>query len=141
MNESELSLNMNHSYWIQVREDEFNDIINSRCVMHQHTVDQYAKIERDRLKFFKTNPKQLKPEIYQDLLDAIAIGNNNDVGFKIILLTSHIGPPPGVTATVSRLEWFSVTAKPKWTEIREVQFASGNNEHILASALRTMCIC
>ncbi|CAI9721532.1 Hypothetical predicted protein [Octopus vulgaris] len=82
-----------YSNQLQVRKDKFNGIMKSRRLMQQYAVDQYAKVEQDRLHFLKTNQKQLKVEKYQGLLDAIANGDMNDVESKIILPPSHTGSP------------------------------------------------
>ncbi|XP_070555418.1 uncharacterized protein [Ptychodera flava] len=78
-----------------MKRDNFNVLLRCGRLFHQYVVDQYAKIEQERLNYFKCHQTELRAELYQGLSDAIAAGDvtGSTVGTKIILPSSFIGGP------------------------------------------------
>src|SRR6266498_3554286 len=58
----------------------------------QYIVDQYAKIEQNRLNYLRQNQSTLRTECYQGAVDAIHAGDStNNIGHCIILPSSFSG--------------------------------------------------
>ena len=76
------------------READFNILLRSNKLSHQFWVDQYAKIEQQRLNFLRFNQTQLRAEKYSKLRDAVeSDGNVRDIGQLIILPSTFVGSP------------------------------------------------
>ncbi|KYN21838.1 ATP-dependent DNA helicase PIF1, partial [Trachymyrmex cornetzi] len=119
-------------YRMAVR-DNINIFIMGRRLFQQWLVDNYVKIEKDRINYCKQNQKQLRAESYQELIDYLAnTANNNDahIGKMIILPSTFIGSPRNMLqhyqdamAIVRKYEkpdlFITMTCNPNWREIRE----------------------
>lgn len=66
-----VSASIFYSYRIMVREGEDNYLVNYRSVFSQYLVDEYAKIETERLNYIKNNQAKLRADSYIHLKDAI----------------------------------------------------------------------
>ncbi|XP_065583198.1 glycine receptor subunit alpha-2-like [Artemia franciscana] len=74
--------------------DEDNYILKYRQLFLQYIVDMYAKIESERLLYFRLNPTKLRSEQYIHLRDAVVNdGNTTNVGRLTIFPSLHTGSP------------------------------------------------
>ncbi|KYN18631.1 ATP-dependent DNA helicase PIF1, partial [Trachymyrmex cornetzi] len=113
--------------------DNFNIFILGRRLFQQWLVDNYVKIEKDRINYCKQNQKQLRAESYQGLIDYLAnVANNNDahIGKMIILPSTFVDSPRNMLqhyqdamAIVRKYGkpdlFITMTCNPNWREIRE----------------------
>ncbi|PKK59314.1 hypothetical protein RhiirC2_794999 [Rhizophagus irregularis] len=68
-----------YSYRLQIRNG--NWIQSAGRLFQQYIVDQYAKIEQNRLNYFRGNQSKLRTEFYQGAVDAIHKGDHAiDIG-------------------------------------------------------------
>jgi len=80
-------------YRIAIR-DEFNVFILGRRLFQQWLVDNYVKIEKDRINYCRDHQKELRTETYQGLRDymqTMANNLNGRIGKMIILPSTFIG--------------------------------------------------
>jgi hypothetical protein len=81
-----------YSYRLQIRDG--NWIQYAGRLYQQYIVDQYAKIEQERLNYLRQNQTTLRAEMYQGTVDAVNIGDiSNSIGRRIILPSSFAGGP------------------------------------------------
>ncbi|KAJ2941595.1 hypothetical protein O0L34_g14649 [Tuta absoluta] len=118
-----------YSYMIQIRQNENVHIHRYRALFNQFLVDQYAKIETERLVFIRTNQRKLRAENYVDLRDAMQHDSNaENVGRMVILPSSFTGGPRYMhertqdafcyVRKYGRPDLFiTMTTNPKWPEI------------------------
>ncbi|XP_067214192.1 uncharacterized protein [Linepithema humile] len=113
--------------------DEFNVFILGRRLFQQWLVDNYVKMQKDRIDYCKTHQKELRSETYQGLRDYIQTMTNNlngRIGKMIILPSTFIGSPRNMMqnyqdamAIVSKFGkpdlFITMTCNPKWREIEE----------------------
>jgi hypothetical protein len=84
-----------YGYQLQHRDTNGIALLRGDRLRHQYSVDAYATIEQNHLKYMRLNKKKLCADLYQGLQDAIAVGDSSVVaiGQKIILPSSFtIGP-------------------------------------------------
>ncbi|XP_043463102.1 uncharacterized protein LOC122501545 [Leptopilina heterotoma] len=110
-----------------------NYILMGRRLFQQWTVDNYVKIEKDRMTFLRNNQKQLRADTYEGLLNHLeqrATDANCRVGKVVILPSSYIGSPRNMlqsyqdAMTIVRSFgtpdlFITMTCNPKWREITE----------------------
>ena len=70
-----------YAFHLMVRGDNFNQILRFKEVTSQYFVDMYAKMEAERLRYLRSNQKQLRAELYSGLRDAINTSNQNKCFF------------------------------------------------------------
>jgi hypothetical protein len=116
-----------YSYRLQIRDG--NWLQHAGRLYQQYIVDQYAKIEQERLNYLKLNQSTLRSEMYQGAVDAIDTGDiSNNIGRRIILPSSFTGGPrqmyqlyQDAMAIVSYFGkpdlFITFTCNPKWPEI------------------------
>ena len=76
------------------RDRVINPILFGRSLRKQYMVDQFAKVELNRLNYIKTHQKDLRAELYSGAKDAIQQDSNKDlnkVGKRFILPSSVTG--------------------------------------------------
>jgi len=76
--------------------DEFNVFLLGRRLFQQWLVDNYVKIEKDRINYCREHQKELRTETYQGLRDYLQTMTNNlngRIGKMIILPSTFIGSP------------------------------------------------
>jgi hypothetical protein len=66
-------------YYLQCR-STFNILHYAGRLFQQYVVDQYARIEQDRLTFLRFNQKKLRAECYQGVHDRILNNNQDRIG-------------------------------------------------------------
>ena len=83
-----------YAYHMMTRQNQFNMLHRSGMLQNQFWVDQYAKIETERLAFICFNQRQLRAANYIHLQDALRDdGNASNVGQLVILPSSFTGVP------------------------------------------------
>ncbi|XP_044014008.1 uncharacterized protein LOC122856401 [Aphidius gifuensis] len=116
-----------------IREDHNNYIIMGRRLFQQWTVDNYVKMERDRMTVLRNNQKQMRADSYQGLLDHLqnrANDTNSQIGKVIILPSSYQGSPRNMLQTYQDAMaivrkfgkpdlFITMTSNHKWKEITE----------------------
>lgn len=86
---------MNFYAYHMMQRNNFNTILRAGRLFHQYVVDQYAKLEQQRLNYCLFHQNELRSELYQGLADAVQAGDTDGkhTGKKIILPSSFIGSP------------------------------------------------
>ncbi|XP_077985123.1 uncharacterized protein LOC144439763 [Glandiceps talaboti] len=115
-----------------MKRDNFNVLLRCGKLFHQCVIDQYAKIEQERLNYRRFHQTELRAELYQGLTDAVAAGDLTvaTIGTKIILPSSFIGGPRNMhqlyqdsMAIVRRYGkpdlFVTFTCNPRWPEIKD----------------------
>ena len=118
-----------YSFYLMQRQN-FNLLLKCGRLFHQYIVDQYAKIEQERLNYCLHNQNELRAELYQGLSDSVNAGDTNgsSVGRKLVLPSSFTGSPINMNqlyqdamAIVRRYGkpdlFITFTCNPKWSEI------------------------
>ncbi|XP_071581098.1 uncharacterized protein, partial [Temnothorax nylanderi] len=119
-------------YRMAIRND-FNVFLLGRRLFQQWLVDNYVKIEKDRMDYCKNHQKELRSETYQGLIDYMqnmANNLNGRIGKMIILPSTFIGSPRNmqqnyqdamaIVAKFGKPDLFiTMTCNPKWREIEE----------------------
>ncbi|CAB4491168.1 unnamed protein product [Rhizophagus irregularis] len=116
-----------YSYRLQIRNGDW--IQNTGRLYQQYIVDQYAKIEQNRLNYLRENQSTLRIECYQGTVDAIHAGDSaNNIGQHIILPSTFSGGPRqmyqlyqdaiAIVRHFGKPDLFiTFTCNPKWPEI------------------------
>jgi hypothetical protein len=75
------------AYRMQTRDGDVSIVVRSGRLFQEWLVDQYAKVEGQRLRFIRGHQPQLRADLYQGLMDAINQGDTNArlVGRRIVL--------------------------------------------------------
>jgi len=121
-----------YSQYIKYRmaiRDEFNVFILGRLLFQQWLVDNYVKIEKDRINYCK-DQKELRTETYQGLKDYIRIMANNSNGHigKMVILHPHLLDHFVIYYKTIKIQWqllvnlvdlfITMTYNPKWRIIQ-----------------------
>lgn len=122
-----------YSYHIMIREGEENYLLYFGALFSQYIVDQYAKIETERLNFIRYNQAKLRAESYIHLKDAIGQQDveANQLGQIVVLPSSFTGGPRYMHERTQdamtyvrhygRPDLFiTFTCNPKWEEITKL---------------------
>lgn len=80
---------------LQMRQNTSSLFLHSGRLLQQYVVDMYIKLESSRLDYFRYRQDEIRADLYQGLIDSIAIGETrgSKIGHRIILLTSFIRGP------------------------------------------------
>jgi hypothetical protein len=132
-----------YSYHIQIRDLEKITINNFGRLFQQYVVDMYAKVELQRLLFFKTEigQKKIRAELYcglTDLLHGQSIRTLCTTGKRFILPSSFHGSPRNMhqlyqdsMALIRKYGkpdlFITFTCNSNWHEICELKFKLGNH--------------
>jgi len=132
------------SMYIQYRmaiRDNTNIFLMGKRLFQQWLVDNYVKIEKDRINWCKENKKQLRVEKHQGLIDYLekkATDANARVGRVMILPSTFIVSPRNMMqnyqdamAIVRKYGkpdvFITMTCNPNWLEIKENLLSNHNN--------------
>ncbi|GFV98002.1 hypothetical protein TNCV_4447631 [Trichonephila clavipes] len=132
-----------YCYRLMLREKEYNHLHKYKQLFNQHLVDVYAKIEKERLIFIRTNQKKPRVENYIHLQDAINQNESvEDLRQLVILPSSFTGGPRYMRQRTQdtfcyvrkygRPDLFiTFTTNPKWDEITNELFTgqSASDRH------------
>ena len=118
-----------YAYRFMVR-NTTNVILQGGRLFQQYVVDQYTKMEMQRLRYIKMNQGTLRAEVYQGLSDAVTAGDDAGVtvGTRIILPATFIGSPRSmielyqdamaIVRKYGKPDLFvTFTCNPSWPEI------------------------
>lgn len=77
-----------------IRKNESNHLFKCGQLLNQFLVDEYVKMETERLLYLRNNQKKLRADTYVNLRDAIANDKNvEDIGQRVILPATYTGSP------------------------------------------------
>jgi hypothetical protein len=84
-----------YGFHMMQRDGNFNVLLRAGRLFQQYIVDQYVKVEQERLNYIYYHQRELRAELYQGLQDAILSGDTdgNTIGRRIILPSSFTGGP------------------------------------------------
>ncbi|UYV65027.1 hypothetical protein LAZ67_3002863 [Cordylochernes scorpioides] len=85
-----------YGYFIMVRRNSPNVIVQFGQLFHQFLVDMYAKVESERLRYLTLLQRNLRAESYIHLRNALSTDANinpNSLGQRIILPSSFVNSP------------------------------------------------
>ncbi|XP_076045864.1 uncharacterized protein LOC143028110 [Oratosquilla oratoria] len=134
MKNNRLSPAMFYSSLYMEREGFFNHITKSRRLFQQFVVDNYVKMESNKLTYFELNQSQIRKE-RADILNCTNKGS--DTGQRVVLPASFIGGPrymkerqqdalAYVTYYGSPDYFITFTVNPKCLELREAMNDTGS---------------
>ncbi|UYV74787.1 hypothetical protein LAZ67_12000976 [Cordylochernes scorpioides] len=113
-----------YGYFIMVRRNSPNVIVQFGQLFHQFLVDMYATVESERLRYITLHQRNLRAESYIHLRDALSTDANinpNSLGQRIILPSGFVNSPRrrapeagGFTAKVKIRGREEVTIDNRW---------------------------
>jgi hypothetical protein len=135
--QTKLSLMDYVKFYMQVRENGmiwtanskvYNPLHHAGRLFQPYVVDQFARIDQDRLHFLLKNQKKIRCELYQGLADHVNANDGDRVGRRTVLPSSYIGGPRHMSALYQDAMavvrkfgkpdlFITMTCNPKWTEI------------------------
>jgi len=128
-----------YSYLLHHRSTVSSLIHYAGRLFHQYVVDNYVKIETQRLEWIKHHQRDLRAELYSGLQDALLHDHNiaHNIGQRVILPSSFIGGPRdmrqrfqdamAIVQQIGKPDLFvTMTCNPEWPEITE-QLLPGQN--------------
>ncbi len=116
-----------YSYRLQIKDRDWIQHVSH--LYQQYIIDQYAKIEQNRLNYLRQNQSTLRTELYQGAVDAVHTEDNaNNIGQRVILPSSFAGRPRQMYQlyqdAIAIISYFgksdlfvTFTYNPKWSEI------------------------
>ncbi|XP_076042246.1 uncharacterized protein LOC143026128 [Oratosquilla oratoria] len=130
-----LSPAMFYSSLYMVREGVFNYITKGRRLFQQFAVDNFVKVESNKLSFLELHQNQIRKE----RADILNVTNKNDIGQRVVLPPTFVGGPrymkqrqQDALAYVSYYgspDYFiTFTMNPNWSELREGINKTGSTE-------------
>lgn len=86
-----------YCYKLQIRTDEENGTLHSGRLFQQYSVDQYIKLETQRLDFLLFNQDLFRTEVLSGLIDLLRLGERevSNIGRKTFLSVSYAAPIHG----------------------------------------------
>lgn len=119
------------AFRLQRRDFEPPTMLQCARLTQEYMVDQYCKVETDRLRFLERNQAKLRAELYQGLQDSISRGDGDarSVGLRVVLPSSFLGGPRNMHQTyldamaIVRKHgkpdlFITMTCNPNWDEVR-----------------------
>ncbi|XP_075473566.1 uncharacterized protein LOC142504586 isoform X2 [Primulina tabacum] len=120
-----------YAYMLQIRENSPSLLLRGGRLLQQYAVDNYVKIETQRLRWICSNQRDIRSELYQGLQDCLHGGENNagNVGTRVVLPSSFGGSPrdmyqryqdaTNLVQTYGKLDlMLTMTCNPNWNEIK-----------------------
>ena len=125
-----ITLTKYSKYFLQARQGVFNILHHAGRLSQQYYVDTFARIDQERLSYFRKHQKDIRAEQYKGLHDHLLANDGQRIGQRIILPATYIGGPRNMSAKyqdamaiVRRFGkpdlFITMTCNPKWTEIVE----------------------
>ncbi|XP_045453744.1 uncharacterized protein LOC123663048 [Melitaea cinxia] len=121
-----------YCYRLMERHNHYNVLLRYGMLLNQYVVDQYAKLESERLAFIRNNQTQLRAENYIHLQDALHSNEHttNNIGQLVILPSSFTGGPRYLhektqdamtyVRNYGKPDLFiTMTCNPNWKEIKD----------------------
>ncbi|XP_076049464.1 uncharacterized protein LOC143030187 [Oratosquilla oratoria] len=117
------------------REGVFNYKTKGRSLFQQFAVDNFVKVESNKLSFLELHQNQIRKE----RADILNVTNKNDIGQRVVLPPTFVGGPrymkqrqQDALAYVSYYgspDYFiTFTMNPNWSELREGMDKTGSTE-------------
>ncbi|XP_028074183.1 uncharacterized protein LOC114276597 [Camellia sinensis] len=126
---------------LQIRPGDQSLFLRGGRLLQQYVVDNYVKIESNKLRWIRTHQNHIRADFYQGLLDAIHAGENygGNVGRRTILPSSFVGSPRDMyqryqdaMALVQKYGkpdlFLTMTCNPNWPEIK-AELLPGQSPH------------
>ncbi|KAL6140312.1 hypothetical protein ACLB2K_058612 [Fragaria x ananassa] len=120
-----------YAYMLQMRQGQENPLHRGGRLLQQYVVDNYVKIESQKLRWFRNNQDKFRTDVRQGLEDSLHAGENNagNVGRRTILPSSFIGSPRdmyqryqdamALVQKYGRPDLFiTMTCNPNWEEVK-----------------------
>ncbi|XP_054711426.1 uncharacterized protein LOC129221016 [Uloborus diversus] len=128
-----------YSWRIMLRDTEENYLLRYCALLSQFLVDEYAKIETEKLNFLKYNQSKLRSEEYIHLRDEVGRYDADQIGRRVVLPSSFIGGPRYMHERAqdamsyvrhygSSDLFITFTCNPKWKEIQR-EFYPGQKHY------------
>ncbi|XP_019225161.1 PREDICTED: uncharacterized protein LOC109206760 [Nicotiana attenuata] len=127
-----LSVREYYCYKLQMRNDDEDQILHTGRLLQQYSVDEYIKLETQRLDFVSFNQDLFRMGILQGLLNILRLGERDasNVRKQTFLPNSFIGGPRDMRQcymdAITLVQRFgkpdlfiTMTCNPSWTEIKE----------------------
>ena len=122
-----------YTYLLSIQKDIFSSFLHAGKLTQQYIVDAYAKMEANRLEWFRWHQNDIRAELYDGLYDYVtfdATENEHAVGKRVILPSSFSGSARAmaqkyqdamsiVTEEGPPDLFITFTANPNWPEIKE----------------------
>jgi hypothetical protein len=118
------------AFWLHDRPAPYDNcmVTHGGRLFQEWCVDQYCKVEAQRLLWVKLNQQQLRVDLYQGVADALQQDNLADIGRMVILPSSFTGGPrhmhqlyQDAMALVRKHGkpdlFITITSNPKWPEV------------------------
>ncbi|XP_004295965.1 PREDICTED: uncharacterized protein LOC101307681 [Fragaria vesca subsp. vesca] len=120
-----------YAYMLQMRKGHENPLHRGGRLLQQYVVDNYVKIESQKLRWLLNNQDKFRTDVRQGLEDSLHSGENNagNVGRRTILPSSFIGSPRdmyqryqdamALVQKYGRPDLFiTMTCNPNWEEVK-----------------------
>lgn len=130
---SRLTTRMYYAFMVQKRHGQL--LINAGRLLHEYIVDNYAKVETQRLRYARQQQSRLRADLYQGAVDAVYEADGahvlaRQVGSRVILPSSFTGGPRymqqqfqdamGIVRALGKPDLFiTFTCNPNWPEIQQ----------------------
>nr|XP_009779968.1 PREDICTED: uncharacterized protein LOC104229090 [Nicotiana sylvestris] len=121
-----------YCYKLQMRDDEENGVLHAGRVFQQYSVDEFIKLETQRLDFYSFNQDLFRIDALAGILDVLRHGEREpcNIGRQSFLPTSFIGGPRDMRRrymdAIALVQNFgkpdiflTMTCNPSWPEIEE----------------------
>ncbi|XP_019265860.1 PREDICTED: uncharacterized protein LOC109243390 [Nicotiana attenuata] len=121
-----------YCYKLQMRDNEENGVLHSGRLFQQYSVDEFIKVETQRLDFATFNQDLFRIYVLQGLLDILRLGEReaSKIGKKKFLPTSFTGGPRDMRQhymdAIALVQHFgkpdiflTMTCNPCWPEIKK----------------------
>nr|XP_043618624.1 uncharacterized protein LOC122590484 [Erigeron canadensis] len=122
-----------YCYKLQIRKNDRSCLLQFGRLLQQYVVDNYVKLETQRLDFYRTQQQEIRKEYLQGVVDTVAAGETqgSKVGQRIILPSSFIGGPRNMRQkyidAMTLVQKFgkpdiflTMTCNPNWPEIKDL---------------------
>ncbi|XP_019229599.1 PREDICTED: uncharacterized protein LOC109210611 [Nicotiana attenuata] len=121
-----------YCYKLQMRNDDEDEILHAGRIFQQYSVDEYIKLETQRLNFAAFNQDLFRTAMLEGLLDILRLGERDasNIGKQNFLPSSFIGGPRDMRQrymdAIALVQHFgkrdlfiTMTCNHSWTEIKE----------------------
>lgn len=126
-----ISVREYYAYKLQIRENDGSCLLHFGRLLQQYVVDNYVKLETQRLDFFRSQQQEIRKEFLQGVVDAVADGETegSNVGQRIVLPSTFIGGPRNMRrkyidamTLVQKYGkpdiFLTMTSNPSWPEVK-----------------------
>ncbi|KAJ9568236.1 LOW QUALITY PROTEIN: hypothetical protein OSB04_004202 [Centaurea solstitialis] len=127
-----VSIREYYAYKLQIRSCDKSYLLHFGRLLQQYIVDNYIKLETQRLDFYRLQQQEIRQEFLQGVVDAMATGKTEGsaIGRRIVLPATFIGGPRNMRRkyvdAMTLVQKFgkpdiflTITCNPNWQEIKE----------------------